>query len=165
MSTVLAGSRSPQTTQPGQGRQTLTAIAPMVPVQNVAVSRRFYVDRLGFRVLQENANATAALVARGRVRLMLIRVGAKRVLDTTREHLSAYVWTLDVDALYREIGPALADLPAHRVRPPFTQPYGAREFHVKDPDGFLLFFAEDPFGPEDDTTRQSRDDGEENAVH
>jgi hypothetical protein len=28
------------------------------------------------------------------------------------------------------------------VHAPFDQPYGMREFHVKDPDGCLLFFGE-----------------------
>ena len=34
-------------------------------------------------------------------------------------------------------------LPQGRVRPPFDQPYGMREFHVKDPDGCLLFFGQE----------------------
>ncbi|MEL6208979.1 MAG: hypothetical protein AAFR44_02115, partial [Pseudomonadota bacterium] len=66
---------------------------------------------------------------------------------------SAYIWTPDADALFAELAPKLADLPDWRVRPPFTQPYGMREFHVKDPDGFLLFFAEDPFAPKGSAPR------------
>lgn len=143
--TVLAPRRptaqAPQRAHPAP----LTGIAPIVPVQNVAASLRFYVDRLGFDAIQSNPDQSAALVEREAVRLMLLRVGQKRALEATREYLSAYVWTADVDALYAELAPALADLPDYRVRPPFTQPYGTREFHVKDPDGFLLFFAEDPF--------------------
>ncbi|MEL6197911.1 MAG: VOC family protein [Pseudomonadota bacterium] len=134
---------------PSPGRQPapapLSGIAPIVPVHNVAASLRFYVDRLGFAVIQSNPDSSAALIERGSVRLMLLRVAQKRALEATREYLSAYVWVADVDALYAELSPRLADLPDYRVRPPFTQPYGAREFHVKDPDGFLLFFAEDPF--------------------
>ncbi|MEL6265633.1 MAG: VOC family protein [Pseudomonadota bacterium] len=124
----------------------LDAIAPIVPVQNIAVSLRFYVDALGFEVLRANEDRSAALIARDAVRLMLLRAPQKRALEATREHLSAYVWTADVDGLYAALAPALAALPAHRVRPPFDRPYGAREFHVKDPDGFLLFFAEAPAG-------------------
>lgn len=131
---------------PGLGAAApLAGIAPIVPVHNVAASLRFYADRLGFTVVQANADNSAALIERGAVRLMLLRVGQKRALEATREYLSAYIWTPDVDALYAELQPALADLPDYRVRAPFTQPYGVREFHVKDPDGFLLFFAEDPF--------------------
>ena len=53
----------------------------------------------------------------------------------------------DVDAIHelRELalpGNALETLPEDRVRAPFDQPYGMREFHVKDPDGCLLLFGE-----------------------
>jgi hypothetical protein len=33
-------------------------------------------------------------------------------------------------------------LPDGRVRAPFDQPYGQREFHVLDEDGTLVFFGE-----------------------
>jgi len=34
-------------------------------------------------------------------------------------------------------------LPEGRVRAPFNQPYGQREFHVIDEDSLLLFFGEE----------------------
>ncbi|MEO0823897.1 MAG: VOC family protein, partial [Pseudomonadota bacterium] len=74
-------------------------IAPIVPVRNVAASLRFYVELLGFAVLQRNEDSSAALVARGPVRLMLLRVGQLKALEATREHFSAYVWVSDLDAL------------------------------------------------------------------
>jgi len=126
----------------GAHAATLSGIAPIVPVRNLAASLRFYGDALGFRILQQNPGNSAALIERGAVRLMLLRVGQLKALEATREHLSAYVWVSDLDALWSEMAPALSRLPEHRVRPPFRQPYGVREFHVKDPDGFLIFFAE-----------------------
>ncbi|MEL6775032.1 MAG: VOC family protein [Pseudomonadota bacterium] len=149
--TLLARPFAPEAAAPRPAP--LGGIAPIVPVQNVAASRRFYVDRLGFTLLQENPDASAAMVERGAVRLMLLRVPHKRALEATREYLSAYIWTPDADALFAELAPKLADLPDWRVRAPFTQPYGMREFHVKDPDGFLLFFAEDPFAPKGSAPR------------
>lgn len=123
---------------------TISAAAPIVPVRNLAGALAFYEGALGFRVLQRNPGNSAALVERGGMRLMLLRSGDLKALQATREHLSAYVWVDDLDRLWAEVEPALARLPAHRVRPPFRQPYGMREFHVKDPDGFLLFFGENP---------------------
>ncbi|MEM7498548.1 MAG: VOC family protein [Pseudomonadota bacterium] len=121
-----------------------TAVAPIVPVRNVSASISFYEQVLGFALLRRNADNSAALVARDSMRLMLLRVGQRRALEATREHISAYVWVDDVAGLWEELAPRLDQLPAWRVRKPFRQPYGAVEFHVKDPDGFLLFFAEDP---------------------
>jgi hypothetical protein len=69
--------------------------------------------------------------------------GDERTLEATRHNISAYVWVKDLDALWRDLKPGLNALPQGRVRAPFTQDYGMREFHVKDPDGFLLFFGED----------------------
>lgn len=46
----------------------------------------------------------------------------------------------DVDAVHQALLPALSDLPEDRVRAPFDQSYGQREFHVKDPDNCLLMF-------------------------
>jgi catechol 2,3-dioxygenase-like lactoylglutathione lyase family enzyme len=141
---TLAVLERPRPAAASSGEAALTAIAPIVPVRHVPASLRFYRDRLGFAVERENPDQSAALVARGPARLMLLRVGDKRALGATREHLSSYVWTNGLDALWAEIGPAVADLPQWRVRAPFTQPFGTREFHLKDPDGFLLLFAEEP---------------------
>jgi catechol 2,3-dioxygenase-like lactoylglutathione lyase family enzyme len=134
-------------------------------VRHVGASLAFYEGLLGFGVLRANPDRSAALVGRGALRLMLLRVGQKRALEATREHLSVYVWTDDVAGLWAELGPGLAALPDWRVRPPFRQPYGALEFHVKDPDGFLLFFAEDPglgaeTRPGGEATPASRDSGQ-----
>lgn len=137
----------------------LTIAAPIVPVRNVAASLSFYERVLGFRQLRRNDDGSAALVARDGMRVMLLRVGQRRALESTREHLSAYVWVDDVDALWAELEPRVSQLPAWRVRRPFRQPYGAVEFHVKDPDGFLLFFAEDPFAPAANEGLASRDSG------
>jgi len=46
----------------------------------------------------------------------------------------------EVDAFYETLRPVLDALPERRVRPPFDQSYGQREFHVKDPDNCLLLF-------------------------
>ncbi|MEM6677914.1 MAG: VOC family protein [Pseudomonadota bacterium] len=118
--------------------------APIVPVRSISASIDFYTRVLGFEILRSNDNGSAALIARGPVRLMLIRVAQRKALEATREHLSAYIWVSDVAALWAECEKALSGLPSWRVRPPRRQPYGALEFNVKDPDGFLLFFAEDP---------------------
>lgn len=62
---------------------------------------------------------------------------------TRPSHISIYLWVRHVDQLYADLKPKLDTLAEGRVRAPFTQPYGMREFHVKDPDGCLLFFGED----------------------
>lgn len=124
----------------GTGR--IEGLAPIVPVRSVEVSKTFYCDLLGFGVVTENAEGTSALIERDGARLMLLRITDRDALQATGRHFSAYLWVEGIDRLWDEIAPRAADLPDWRMRAPFDQPYGMREFHLRDPDGFLLFFAE-----------------------
>ncbi|QFT93514.1 Glyoxalase-like domain protein [Roseovarius sp. THAF9] len=69
---------------------------------------------------------------------------ALRVLQVSPEaeigEQMIYLDVDDIDAFYDELRPVLDDMPEARVRPPFNQDYGQREFHVKDPDNCLLLF-------------------------
>ena len=55
---------------------------------------------------------------------------------------SCYICVDNLDALFEQMKPALDKLPKGRVRAPFDQPYGQREFHVIDEDSMLIFFGE-----------------------
>ena len=63
-------------------------------------------------------------------------------LNATANHISVYLWVKGLDTVYAHYKDKLDALPEGHVRPPFDQPYGMRKFHVKDPDGCLLFFGE-----------------------
>jgi hypothetical protein len=45
-------------------------------------------------------------------------------------------------AFYATLKPALDTLAQGRIRAPFNQDYGQREFHVTDEDCTLIFFGE-----------------------
>jgi catechol 2,3-dioxygenase-like lactoylglutathione lyase family enzyme len=123
-------------------RVALLGIAPIVPVRRVARSIDFYAQVLGFSVRERDARGTFAYVERGGVGLMLLDLDDYRSAKATSEYFSSYVWVADVDALHAELAPALERLPEGRWTPVRTKPDGRREFHVTDPDGFLLFFGE-----------------------
>ncbi|MEM7711155.1 MAG: hypothetical protein AAF264_10490 [Pseudomonadota bacterium] len=53
-----------------------------------------------------------------------------------------YLDVPDVDALWARVGPALEAL-GGRLRAPFDQPYGQREFHAIAPGGTLLLCGQD----------------------
>ncbi len=116
--------------------------ATIVPVSDVARSISFYVDVLGFEKREQTEDGSYGLVSCGDVGLILLGCDDERALAATRENISIYIWVDGVDACYQELFPALTKLPEGRVRAPFDQPYGMREFHVKDPDGCLLFFGD-----------------------
>lgn len=120
----------------------LQSSAPIVPVRDIEDSLAFYEGRLGFRRLYVASDKSSAEVARDGAQIMLVACDDAETLAVTATNMSVYVRVRDMAGLWADLAPRLSDLPSARLRPPFEQSYGMREFHVKDPDGFLLFFGE-----------------------
>lgn len=118
-------------------------IAPIVPVCDVAASVDFYADVLGFERRFVSEDKSFAMVVHSGFAIQFLACDDPEALKATANNISMYVWVKHVDALYEQLKPKLDALPEGRVRPPFDQAYGMREFHVKDPDGCLLFFGEE----------------------
>jgi catechol 2,3-dioxygenase-like lactoylglutathione lyase family enzyme len=116
--------------------------AHLVPVSNLDASVGFYVGTLGFAVVIRSDTPAFVKVRRDGLMVGLQGGMAAEVVELTGQVLAVQVWVDDLTALWEELEPGLDALPAGRVRPPFLQPYGVREFHVKDPDGFLMLFSE-----------------------
>lgn len=114
----------------------------IVPVRDVEASVAFYRDTLGFEARFVSDDKGFGTVIRGEAALHLLRTDDAEALRATGNNISVYVWVKGVDALFAQLESKLDQLPEGHVRAPFDQPYGMREFHVKDPDGCLLFFGE-----------------------
>jgi len=112
----------------------------IVPVRDIAATMDFYAGTLGFERRVEEPGF--AIAVRGEAAIHFVATDDPEALKATATHISVYLWVRGVDALWARLRPVLESLPEGRVRPPFDQPYGMREFHVKDPDGCLLFFGE-----------------------
>ena len=113
----------------------VTQITPFVFTRDLAGSLSFFCDILEFSCAFQMENYAFVHAKKG---------AAIRVLEVDPACEIAeqmiYLDCEDVDALYARLKPRLDLLPEGRVRAPFEQPYGMREFHVKDPDNCLLFF-------------------------
>ena len=116
----------------------LTQITPFVCCSNMTQSIEFYCDVLGFSVGHQADNY--AFVRRDDVALRLLEVEPDT--DIAAQQNAFYIDTKELDAVYLDMKPKLDPLPEGRVRSPFNQDYGQREFHVLDPDGTLVFFGE-----------------------
>ena len=114
----------------------------IVPVRDVAATVRFYADVLGFAPASVPDGESFATVRRGGAAIHLLHADDEQALHATAHNISMHVWVRGLDALYETLKPKLDALPKGRARPPFDRSYGVREFHVKDPDGCLLFFSE-----------------------
>ncbi|MBM1309326.1 VOC family protein [Sulfitobacter mediterraneus] len=118
----------------------LTQITPFVPCTTLAAQIGFYRDTLGFTLGFEADNY--AFLRRDGVAVRLVEVCADIDLKDPAREGSFYIDVQGIDALYADLKPMLDRLPAGRVRAPFNQDYGQREFHVADEDCTLVFFGE-----------------------
>lgn len=115
----------------------------IIPVRDVELSAAFYTATLGFELRSISDDKAFAILTHGDAALHLLHSDDEASLQAAASHISVYLWVKGLDALYAQLQPKLEKLDAARVRAPFDQPYGMREFHVKDPDGCLLLFGEE----------------------
>ena len=117
---------------------------PHVFVRDIEAALAYYRDRLGFRVtVTYGTPPFYAEVARDRARLAFRSVWEPVFAGDVRERESLLSASFAVDtraaieALFAEI--TAAGVALHQ--PLTDQPWGARDFVVRDPDGNLIHFA------------------------
>ncbi|MEM9810963.1 MAG: VOC family protein, partial [Pseudomonadota bacterium] len=115
-------------------------ITPFVPCTRLDNQVAFYRDTLGFTLGFQADNY--AYMRRDQAAIRLVEVDADIDLSDPKREQSFYIDVEGLDALYVSMKPKLDGLPEGRVRAPFDQDYGQREFHVLDEDGTLIFFGE-----------------------
>jgi len=129
---------------------------PLVPelyCSNVAESRAFYTEVLGFCVLYEREEDHFAYLEREGAQLMIEELsdGPRTWVTAPLERpygrgMNLQIWTQDADALYERVQAhqAVIFLPMeekwYRRHDVFV---GNRQFIVQDPDGYMLRFAQD----------------------
>lgn len=115
----------------------LAQITPLIAASDINRSIRFYADTLGFSTGYQSADY--AYMYRDNIAIRLLK-SAEGVDLVDRQR-----WYIDVEGLadlFESMRPALEKLPKGRVKLPFDQYYGQREFHVIDEDNQLLMFGE-----------------------
>lgn len=121
---------------------TIIAAEPQLFVSSIEAANAFYTEKLGFRVVFTYGEPPFyAQVARDGGRLNLRHVDGP-VFDEgfrvrERDALSATLTVDDAKALFLEL--QKVDVPFHQTLR--TEPWGARTFIVRDPDGNLILFA------------------------
>jgi catechol 2,3-dioxygenase-like lactoylglutathione lyase family enzyme len=123
------------------GKSRLLAAEPQLFVSDITASCAFYVTRLGFAVgFTYGEPAFYAQVFRDGARLNLRSLDAPDLVAARRDReqlLAASIVLEDAEPLFLEYeatGVAFA-------QPLRTEPWGARTFIVRDPDGNLILFA------------------------
>ena len=105
--------------------------APVLHVADVAATAAFYRDVLGFS--WDFGDDTYAVVWRDNSAIHFVRD------DVSPAGVHLFQWVKDVDAYYREI----VDRGAAVAKAPADQPYGIREFGLRDINGVGIVFGQD----------------------
>lgn len=132
----------PQTNQSTQPK--LTSVAPQLFVRDLRSSTDFFTAKLGFSIdFVYGEPPFYGQVRRDNVRLALRHVDGRVIADDIRQReslLSAEITLASADEIkqlfltYKAAGVSFAQL----LR---KEPWGAKTFIVKDPDGNLILFA------------------------
>ena len=117
--------------------------APYFPVADVAALATYYETVLGFRREYSAGDPPEfGVYSRDGCPVMFRRVAAPdRIVPNERQGgtWDVFFWVSDVEALHRELSARQAVI----VYDPVVQPYGMKEFAVRDPAGYVLGFGQE----------------------
>src|SRR4026209_1055129 len=121
----------------------LCTLAACFPVSDISAAIRWYEEQLGFvaDAFPDKEPYVFAILASDGVEIFLQRVDGYQKPDLYRARpggvWDAYFRTEGVKELYESVREE-----AEIIQPLRRQPYGAWEFEVKDPNGYVLVFGE-----------------------
>ena len=118
--------------------QNILQVTPFMLAPDIAAAVDFMVGVLGFRV--DVRMGDYAYVSRDGAGLRILEAGSGNPFQPGTRRFAYYFDCRDVDALFAELAPKLAALPAGDVHGPADKPYGQRELLVLAPDGNLIAF-------------------------
>ncbi len=114
-----------------------TAINPKIPMRNRAITRDFYVNKLGFRELGNVEFAAYLMVEKDKIEIHFFEF---KELDPTENYGQVYIRTDEIDGLYQNmLDKQLSIHPAGHLQ---IKPWGQKEFSMLDPDNNLLTFGQ-----------------------
>ncbi|MCB0677092.1 MAG: VOC family protein [Saprospiraceae bacterium] len=113
----------------------LTDISPKLPMRDKALTRDFYLSKLGFELLGEYADYL--IVRKDQVEIHFFEF---KELDPKENYGQVYIRTDDIDRLYQ--GLLDNNTRIHPNGPLQNKPWGQREFALLDPDHNLLTFGQ-----------------------
>ena len=115
----------------------LTAINPKLPMRNKALTRDFYLNKLGFRELGSTDYDEYLMVQKDNIEIHFFEF---KELDPKENYGQVYIRTNDIDTFYQ----TLLDkkITIHPNGPLQIKPWGQKEFSLLDPDNNLLTFGQ-----------------------
>jgi hypothetical protein len=116
----------------------LTEINPKLPMRDKAITREYYIDKLGF---QEYGNADYdgyLMVQKDSIQIHFFEF---KKLDPKENYGQVYMRTDDIDTLYQSL--LIKNIDIHPNGHLQVKPWGQKEFSLLDPDHNLLTFGQE----------------------
>ncbi len=115
----------------------LTAIHPKLPMRNKAVTRDFYLNRLGFQEFGSADFDGYLMVQKDSIQIHFFEFNA---LDPNENYGQVYIRTDDIDIFYKTLLDTKTTI--HPNGTLAVKPWGQKEFSLLDPDNNLLTFGQ-----------------------
>jgi len=115
----------------------LTDINPKLPMRDKAITRDFYVNKLGFKDIGSVDFKDYLMVQKDQVQIHFFLF---ETLDPKENYGQVYIRTNDIDGLYRSMLETNQSI--HPNGSLQTKPWGQKEFAMLDPDSNLLTFGQ-----------------------
>ena len=115
----------------------LTEINPKLPMRDKAVSKDYYVNKLHFKILDENDFDGYLMVYKDNIQIHFFEF---KDLNPKENYGQVYIRTNDIDKLYQTILDNKISIHPNGYLE--TKPWGQREFALLDPDNNLLTFGQ-----------------------
>ncbi|WP_029277393.1 bleomycin resistance protein [Pedobacter borealis] len=115
----------------------LTDINPKLPMRDKAITRDFYVNKLGFKDIGSADFKDYLMVQKDQVQIHFFLF---ETLDPQENYGQVYIRTNDIDGLYKSMLETKQSI--HPNGGLQTKPWGQKEFAMLDPDSNLLTFGQ-----------------------
>jgi hypothetical protein len=115
----------------------LTGINPIVPMRDKAITRDYYLNKLGFQEFGSVDFEGYLMVEKDTVQIHFFEF---KELDPKENYGQVYIRTDDIDNLYQSLLEKKVDIhPAGHLQ---EKPWKQKEFSLLDPDNNLLTFGQ-----------------------
>lgn len=113
----------------------LTHIHPKLPMRDKALTKKYYLENLGFRELGDYHDYL--MIGKDNIEIHFFEF---KELDPKENYGQVYIRTNDIDGFYQSL--LNRKVAIHPNGPLQTKPWGQKEFSLLDPDNNLLTFGQ-----------------------
>ena len=112
-------------------------ISPMLAVADMEKTLAFYQDMLGFVPTMKSAEYS--IVSRDGQIIHFMKAASEEVMKRLRGHVEIYIEVRGIRGMW---GHVKSFKIRYKIRDLFERDYGMTEFHIEDPNGYLIFVGE-----------------------